>query len=128
MRILLDTHAFLWWITDSKQLSTTAREIIANSSNEILFSAVSGWEIGIKVSLKKIKLTAKPESFIISQINKNGFQLLSLSAQQALRAASLPNHHKDPFDRMLICQAQAENIPILSVDPYFRRYDVKVVW
>ena len=128
MKTLLDTSTFLWWITDSKRLSAKAREIISDVDNEIYFSAVSAWEIGIKVSLKKLKLTSKPEAFIISQQNKNNFIPLPLSIRHAIASASLPHYHKDPFDRMLICQANAERMSLLTSDQWILKYDVDAVW
>lgn len=128
MRALLDTSTFLWWITDSPQLSKKVKEIISDADNEIYFSAVSAWEIGIKISLKKLKLTNKPEAFIVAQQNKNNFLSLPLSVRHAAASASLPHHHKDPFDRMLICQANAEKLSLLTSDRWIKKYDVDVIW
>jgi PIN domain nuclease of toxin-antitoxin system len=128
MKVLLDTHAFLWWITDDPRLSLRAREIFADGNNELLFSAASGWEISIKVQLGRLRLPADPQPFIVDQLRINAIRSLAIQMNHALHVSTLPNHHRDPFDRLLIAQAQLEGLPILSADPQIGKYQVEVVW
>ena len=128
MKVLLDTHTFLWWITDDNRLSSFAREIITNGDNELFLSAATGWEIAIKAQLGRIKLPKEPHSFIAEQLRLNSIQSLPIHMSHALHVYSLPNHHSDPFDRMIIAQAQLENLSILTMDPQIAKYKVKVVW
>jgi PIN domain nuclease of toxin-antitoxin system len=126
MRALLDTHTFLWWINDDPRLSERCREIIANGSNEVLFSAVSAWEIAVKSRSGRLVLPSATEPYIREQVSRNRFEVLSIDLAHALRVARLPNHHKDPFDRMLVAQAQVENLTILTADSEIARYPVRV--
>lgn len=128
MKLLLDTHTFLWWITDSPRLSEHARQLIAHGDNEVLFSAASGWEIAIKTGLGRLSLPDDAERFITEQLARNSFLVLPIQLSHALRVMALPDHHRDPFDRLLVAQAQVENLPILSSDPQIVRYDVEVIW
>lgn len=128
MKFLLDTHAFLWWVIDDIQLSEHAKEIIGNSDNQIFLSAASGWEIAIKSRIGRLKLPRPIGGFIIEQMSENAIDNLSITMSHALQVSELPDHHRDPFDRLLISQAQIENMPILSVDPLIKKYDVEVIW
>ena len=128
MRLLLDTHTFLWWITDQPSLSDQARSLIGETGNEIFFSAASAWEIGIKTALGKLSLRSPLEEFIPQQLALNAFQSLSVSVSHALRVAALPVIHRDPFDRLLVAQSQLENLPIISSDPLLPPYGVTVIW
>ena len=128
MKVLLDTYTFLWWITDDNRLSSSASEIITNGDNELFLSAATGWEIAIKAQLGRIKLPKEPYPFIADQLRLNGIQSLPIHMSHALHVYSLPNHHRDPFDRMIIAQAQLENLSILTMDPQIAKYKVKVVW
>ena len=128
MKVLLDTHTFLWWITDDNRLSSSAREIITNGDNELFLSAATGWEIAIKAQLGRIKLPKEPNSFIAEQLRLNSIQSLPIHMSHALHVYSLPNHHRDPFDRLIIAQAQLENLPILTIVPQIAKYKVKVFW
>lgn len=128
MRLLLDTHTFLWWITDKDRLSRRARNLIGRGDNDILFSAVSGWEIAVKAGLGRIDLPSNPEQFIPQQIAANAFEVLPIQLRHALRVFALPSLHRDPFDRMLVAQAAVERLPILSGDPQFGGYPVEIVW
>jgi PIN domain nuclease of toxin-antitoxin system len=128
MRVLLDTHVFLWWLTDSPQLSTRAREVIANGENEIFFSAASGWEMAIKAGLGKLQLSDEPERLVPEQLNQNGIRVLLVNLRHALHLMALPSHHRDPFDRMLVSQAQSEGLVIVTADHYIKQYDVETVW
>ncbi len=128
MRFLLDTHTFLWWITDDPQLSSRAREVMADAAQELFLSAASGWEIAIKVRLGKLTLPEDREAYISEQLRINAIQSLPVRMAHALHVAGLPDHHRDPFDRMLVAQCQLEGLPILTVDPQISKYDVDVVW
>lgn len=128
MKALLDTHVFLWWITDDQRLSSRVREIIADSTSEILFSAASGWEIAIKARLGRSQLPDDPEIFIPEQLELNAIEALPVQMGHALHVYQLPSHHRDPFDRLLIAQAQLEKLPILTADSQISRYPVEVIW
>ncbi len=128
MRCLLDTHALLWTFNDSPSLSAKARKVIEDGTNEVLVSAASAWEIATKFRLGKLP-TAEDliHSFdhYLAQLN---FDSLAISLQHAIRAGGLPGNHRDPFDRMLISQAQMENLPIISNDRIFDEYHVQRIW
>jgi PIN domain nuclease of toxin-antitoxin system len=128
MRYLLDTHTFLWWITDDRQLSSVVRQIIAAPEHEILFSAASAWEAAIKAQLGRISLPNDPTEFVRRQISINGFVPLPITMEHALGVASLPPLHRDPFDRLLIAQALLEDVPLLTADHLITQYPVHVVW
>jgi len=128
LRALFDTHALIWWLSDDILLTPTVRAIIADTQNELLVSAASAWEIAIKHRLGKLRKVADLVSDFSSRMEREGFQLLPISAEHAIRAGLLPVPHKDPFDRMLIAQAQAENTPILSNETIFESYGVRRLW
>jgi len=128
MKYLLDTHTFLWWITNNELLSDRSREAIRDGKNAILLSAASGWEIAIKAGLGRIDLPGDPEKVIPEQMSLNNIQGLSIQMSHALHVHALPQHHRDPFDRMLVAQCQLEEIPIITSDPQIAKYKVEVVW
>ncbi|MGH9747586.1 MAG: type II toxin-antitoxin system VapC family toxin [Candidatus Acidiferrales bacterium] len=128
MRALLDTHALLWWLSDDPSLSRAARKTIADTSNSVVVSAASAWEIATKVRLGKLPTAAELASDFSSYMEREGFQLLSISSEHAIRAGLLSGPLKDPFDRMLIAQSQDENLPIVSNEAAFDRYGVKRIW
>jgi PIN domain nuclease of toxin-antitoxin system len=128
MLALLDTHALLWWLSDDPALPKHARKLLAEINNTILVSAASAWEIATKVRLGKLPTAAELVARFASQLEMEGFQVLPISADHTIRAALLPGPHKDPFDRMLIAQAQAENIPIVSNEVLFDSYGVRRLW
>lgn len=129
MKVLLDTHAFLWWINDDPRLTRRARRIMANNASEVFFSAASGWEITIKARLGRLSLaTADLESFLAEQLASNGFKVLPVNLQHALRTYRLPDHHQDPFDRLLVAQAAVENLPLLSADRRLTGYPIRILW
>jgi PIN domain nuclease of toxin-antitoxin system len=127
-RLLLDTHAFLWWIADDARLSRRARGAIANRKAECFVSLASCWEMAIKVSLDKLTLAAPVEQFVPEQLSANGFELLRIEFAHVTRVERFAFHHRDPFDRLLAAQALIEDMTIVSADPVFRRYGVKRVW
>ena len=128
MRALLDTHALLWWLSDDPALTRAARKIIAETRNTLIVSAASAWEIAIKVRLGKLPTATDLAADFSALVEREGFQLLAISAEHGIRAGLLPGPHKDPFDRMLIAQAQAENIPIVSNEASFETYGVRRLW
>lgn len=128
MRALLDTHALLWWLSDDPALTRTARRIIAEPKNTLIVSAASAWEIATKVRLGKLATGMDLASDFSAQIEREGFQLLAITADHGIRAGMLPGPHKDPFDRMLIAQSQAENAPIITNEMVFERYGVRRLW
>lgn len=128
MRALLDTHAFLWTVTDDRRLSPAARACIADGANELLLSAASMWEIVLKSSAGKLSLKGGAAHFLEQQIQRAQLRCLPIAPEHMLRVASLPALHRDPFDRLLIAQAQAEKLPLITGDPAIRRYAVQVIW
>ncbi|WP_287370397.1 type II toxin-antitoxin system VapC family toxin [Oceanithermus sp.] len=127
-RLLLDTHAFLWWISDDPRLSPAAREAIADGASEVFLSAVSVWEMVIKMGLGRLELPEDLESFLARQLQVNGFRPLAMTLPHALAVRHLPDVHKDPFDRLLVAQAQHEELVLVSRDAAVRRYPVPVIW
>jgi PIN domain nuclease of toxin-antitoxin system len=128
MKALLDTHTFLWWITDDPHLSRRARKFIADGRNEIFFSAASGWEIAIKTQRNRLRLPGTPEEFVAEQLTLNAFQSLPIQLSHALNVYGLPDHHRDPFDRLLIVQSKLEGLPLITADQDIVKYDVEVIW
>ena len=128
MRAILDTHTLLWWILDSPALTPVAAALIADSNNSMVVSATSAWELAIKFRLGKLPEAADLVTNFPNEMEHEEFQLLSISAEHGIRAGLLSGPHKDPFDRMLIAQCQAENIPIISNDLIFERYGVRRLW
>ncbi|GAB1542860.1 type II toxin-antitoxin system VapC family toxin [Scytonema sp. NUACC21] len=128
MRALLDTHAFIWWVTDDTRLSSTARSIIIDPGNVLFLSAASAWEIVIKVRLGKLTLPDVPERYIPSRLEINRFESLAIQMVHALQVTNLPDLHRDPFDRILIAQSQVEKAPIITADSQIAQYPVNVIW
>lgn len=128
MRLLLETHAFLWFVTNDALLSATALDLIADPVNEVMISPATYWEVAIKVSLGKYPLSVPFEQFFTQGIEGNCFSILPLEIRHAAVLASLPMHHKDPFDRIIVSQAIAEQIPLASVDSMLDRYSVTRLW
>ena len=128
MRLLLDTHVFLWWIFDDARLSPTARDLIADPSAEILFSVVSAWEIAIKARIGRLDLPAEVPAFVQDQVRRNRLTVLPIALRHALQVHALLDHHRDPFDRLLVAQAQVEAVPLLSRDAQLAAYKVELRW
>jgi PIN domain nuclease of toxin-antitoxin system len=128
VNLLLDTHAFLWWIVDDPQLSDTARAFIGDARNILHWSAASSWEVAIKYKLGRLPLPDLPERFLSEELEINRIQSLPIIDAHAFHAGQLPRHHNDPFDRMLIAQARTESLVLLSLDSVFNLYDVAVTW
>jgi len=128
VKVLLDTCAFLWLVTDDPKLSPLAKDIFLNSANELLLSAVTGFEITVKYSLGKLHLTEAPKEFISNRIQANSLTELPISMNHTYVLHNLPLHHKDPFDRLLVAQALVNQIPLLSPDEQLSIYDIKRLW
>ncbi len=128
MQVLLDTNAFLWWVTDDDKLSKTSRSLIGNPENMIFFSVVSAWEIVIKYQLGKLPLPEPAKSYIPKRVEHYDFILLVISMRDVLEISNLPNHHKDPFDRLLIAQGRIKNLPIVTADEKFKLYGTEIIW
>lgn len=128
MQVLLDTHALLWWLSDDPALTKSAHRIIGETKNVVFVSAASAWEIATKVRLGKLPTAADLVADFAGYVEHEQFQILAISGDHAIRAGSLPGSHKDPFDRMLIAQSQAENIPIVSNEELFDSYGVRRLW
>jgi PIN domain nuclease of toxin-antitoxin system len=128
MDVLLDTHAFLWWVEDTPTLSVAARRTIANPANECWLSLASCWEMAIKLSLRKLRLGAAIERFVPEHLAASGFRLLEIDFADVARVGSLTFHHRDPFDRLLVVQALRREMAIVSRDRTFERYGVERVW
>ena len=128
MKVLLDTCTFLWAVSSPDRLSVTARALIVEPDNTVYLSAVSAWEIAVKYGLGQIELADEPATFVAQQRVRHGLEALPLDERSALQVHRLPMVHRDPFDRMLICQAIMEGLTLLTPDPLIHRYPVSVVW
>lgn len=128
MKILLDTHVFLWWITADARLSEKAFSLIKERENLIYISAASCWEIAIKSRLGKLHLPGANIDIIVEEIGANGFTPLAITVNHAIQVYKLPDYHRDPFDRILVAQARWEKVVLVTDDPLIRAYDVETVW
>lgn len=123
MKILLDTHVYLWWLRDDRKLTRKLAETIADPAHTVLVSAASVWEASIKIALGRLDVKGD----LVAEIEANGFVELPVAARHAQLAGSLPRHHEDPFDRLLVAQASIDGLHLATVDPAFRHYDVALV-
>jgi PIN domain nuclease of toxin-antitoxin system len=128
VNLLLDTHALLWFIVGSTNLSTKARALIEDEDNPLFISVASLWEMAIKISLGKLTLTQPFESLIAEQLSINSIELMDIKIDHVGQVARLPLHHRDPFDRLLVAQAIVEQMPIVSADAAFDLYSVRRLW
>jgi PIN domain nuclease of toxin-antitoxin system len=128
MRLLLDTHMLLWWLTENSSLPVTARKLIGSRNNQVLVSAASASEIATKVRLGRLNVAADLARDFGGYLAQERFESLSISTEHGIRAGSLPGSHKDPFDRMLVAQAQIESLVIVSNDALLDGYSVSRVW
>ncbi len=128
MRLLLDTHAFFWWLSGSRRLSLPARQAIGDEDNEVLISAASAWEISTKHRIGKLPDAEALALDIPGAIAGQNFEELPITVEHAARAGSLPGPHRDPFDRMLIAQALSGNLVLVSIESLFDRYGVRRLW
>jgi PIN domain nuclease of toxin-antitoxin system len=128
VKYLLDTHTLLWWILNDAQLSPPCRGLIEDGANTIYFSAASAWEIAIKSQIGKLPLPEPPDRFLPERLKRHGFTPMPISVGHALRTYTLPLHHRDPFDRILVAQSEAEDAPILTADSLISQYGVRTIW
>ena len=128
MKYLLDTAVWLWTLSEPERIDHKARQLIAEGREELYLSAASSWEISIKSALGKLRLPESPSIFVPKRLAAEGVRPLAITHMHALRVADLPLHHTDPFDRLLIAQAQTEEMAILTADRAFKQYRVQVLW
>lgn len=128
MRLLLDTHTFLWWVTDDPQLSAAARTAIADEDNSVWVSAASAWEMATKNRLGKLGSAAEAVDRYRELIQADGFEHLAIDHRHALKAGSYTQAHRDPFDRMLAAQSEIERLTLLTRDAAFEAFDIDVLW
>lgn len=124
----MDTHAFIWWVNEPAKLSQAASALIADGDNQTLLSAVTAWELAVKHRKGRLDLPDSPENIFRTAFTEDGFAPMPIDISHALQVGNLPPIHSDPFDRLLIAQAQTERIPILTSDPNIARYDVETIW
>ena len=128
MRVLLDTHTFLWFISGDSRLGAQAKALVADFSNEVVISVVSLWEIAIKVSLGKLTLARPFDDLIAEQLELHEITWLAIELEHLTAVISLPLHHRDPFDRLIAAQASVEGLPLVSKDRVFQKYQIQVIW
>ena len=128
MKVLVDTHTFLWALLHDHRLSAKAKQVLRSDEYELVYSLVSLWEIAIKIKTGKLNTIGSSVTYVRDEMNAYGMELLPIRYEHVLRLEALPAHHGDPFDRLLIAQAIHESLPILTHDEAFTRYPVKVIW
>jgi len=128
MRLLLDTATFLWVVSDAPELSERIRQLVVDPENDLYLSAVSAWEIAVKHALGRLPLPDPPERFVPEQRKQQGIEDLPLDEESALHLTRLPMLHKDPFDRMLVCQAITQGLLLLTPDELIIQYPVRTAW
>jgi PIN domain nuclease of toxin-antitoxin system len=128
LRLLLDTCTFLWIASGSSQLSKRAAELFSDPANDVFLSAVSAWEIALKHSLGALRLPVPPIEFVLSQREAHGITALPLTEEDVLYLPKIPQLHRDPFDRMLICQAVVNSLAVLTPDELISQYPIRTVW
>jgi PIN domain nuclease of toxin-antitoxin system len=128
VKILLDTHAFLWSITNNPQLSARVTHEIVSTANKVFLSVASSWEISIKYSMGKLKLPQPPDQYLSSQRSMAGFELLLIDEPEVCQLYRLPRIHRDPFDRLLVAQANCYGMTLATNDPVFAQYPVRTLW
>ncbi len=127
MRLLLDTHVFIWWADQQETLSATVLSALKDEGNELVLSVASVWEMQIKVQLGKLRLSSPLRELVESQVETNDLKILRVELAHVLVLDTLPFHHRDPFDRMLIAQSIQEDVTLVSADPEFPAYSVKLL-
>jgi PIN domain nuclease of toxin-antitoxin system len=128
MRLLLDTHVFLWWNEASPRLSRRVRQLLSDPENTLYFSVASAWEMALKVQTGKLGLPAAISVYIPARLNHYGIDTLAVTLEHVLATSTLPAYHRDPFDRMLVAQGQVERLAIMTHDPEVRKYAVETIW
>lgn len=127
MRYLLDTHVWLWLLAEPERLEARLRDRLADPATDLVLSAASSWEIAIKYERGRLPLPESPATYVPSRMRRSGTTGLAVEHAHAVQVASLIDHHRDPFDRMLVAQAQVEDLSIVTADPVFEAYDVEIV-
>ena len=127
MRLLLDTHVWLWSILEPHRLGQKARALMEDAENHLILSAASSWEITIKYNLKRLPLPEPPATFILSRLTRDGIEAMPVHHNHVCAVAELPRHHRDPFDRLLVAVSQQEDLPLLTTDRQFLAYDIAVI-
>ena|ERR1041385_1905272 len=127
MKLLLDTHVFLWMHGDHDRLSARSRKLLVDAETELHLSVVVTWELGIKIAREKLTLPEPLDRYVMSRAQRSRMSMLSIDLNHVLEAVTLPPHHGDPFDRMLVAQARSEGLTLLTADPWIARYDVEVL-
>lgn len=128
MRLLVDTHVWLWLQTEPHRLDDAVLGLLADTGNDLLLSAASAWEVAIKYALGKLALPEVPERYVPERMRRSATTALAITHEHALAVADLPPHHRDPFDRLLVAQARLDDLDIVTADPAFAAYDVAVRW
>ena len=128
MRVLVDTHTFLWALLHDRRLPAKAKRILTSDTDELVFSLVSIWEIAIKIKTGKLNTIGSSVAYIREEMNAYGMELLPIRYEHILQLEALPRNHGDPFDRLLVAQAISESLPILSGDEKLKEYAVKLIW
>ncbi|QSR84402.1 type II toxin-antitoxin system VapC family toxin [Methylacidimicrobium sp. B4] len=128
MKILLDTQCWLWMEAEPERLNPQVRDLLLDPAHALYLSAASAWEISIKIAIGKLRLPSPPSAYLAERMGREKLRPLSIEHEHALLAGSLPPHHRDPFDRMLVAQALREKLTLLSADPIFARYEAAVLW
>ncbi len=128
MRMLLDTHTFLWWIANDRRLSEEARRLLGDGGNTLFFSAASSWEMAIKARLGKLRLPDDFATFLTDHLVRNQITPLPVQFTHTFQVHTLPALHRDPFDRLLVAQSQWEQLPLVTADPLIRQYAVDTLW
>jgi PIN domain nuclease of toxin-antitoxin system len=128
MKVLLDTHAFLWWLFDDSRLTSRVKELLEDPKHEIFVSAASSWEIATKVRIGRLPEAAELARDIPGWIARAGFFELPIGAHHAQQAGSWIQDHRDPFDRMLAAQSQIEDLPLVTIDPALKAFEIELIW
>jgi PIN domain nuclease of toxin-antitoxin system len=126
--VLLDTRAFLLWVSGSDRLTPRAAEVISDPGSQVLVSAASAWEIAVKAAAGRLEIDGPADEFVTDRIRRHGFESLAIDIAHALCAGSLPRHHDDPFDRLIVAQGMVEHLPIVTGDPMLGLYDIETIW
>jgi PIN domain nuclease of toxin-antitoxin system len=128
VRLLVDTHCWLWYLLSPERLNKKAQRTLRDAGNDVFFSVASTWEIVIKFGLGKLDLPSPPSEYIPDRLERLGHQALTIRQHHVLRLEALPAHHRDPFDRLLVAQAQVEDLRLMTADKVLTAYDVPVFW
>jgi PIN domain nuclease of toxin-antitoxin system len=128
VRVIVDTHAFVWMSNDAPSLSARARSVVTDASNELVFGIGSAWEMAIKHALGKLELRHSYREFIDRAIHRGPITLLPITLDHLARVGTLPHHHRDPFDRLLVAQSMVEGLPIVSADAALDVYGIQRIW